>query len=108
MGQNGATLGEQLGVVYRTSDFWLAAYLKAKGYKIVTCEDTGRRGRHDFVFQEQDPEATERLVRDYFNRDGSIEPRSYAEAVTDLRAILRQTMNDQEDEHGRRRDVPHR
>jgi hypothetical protein len=69
---------------YFTTDFYLAAYLKAKGLKLVeVTKENG--GRSTFVFE--DDMQRDNLLRDFYN-DGLIEVGRYKSALQDLKAII--------------------
>ena len=69
--------------IYGTSDIWLAAYLKAKGLRLVGAEREGRRCR--FVFSDR-PDR-EQLLFDFVNQ-GVVQVAPYRHALDDLKAIV--------------------
>jgi hypothetical protein len=68
---------------YGTSDIWLAAYLKAKGLRLVGTEREGRR----CCFLFEDRPDREHLVLDFVNQ-GVVEIAPYRHALDDLKAIV--------------------
>lgn len=73
----------QIDKVYATTDFYLAAFLKAKGMKIVDTEQNGRRST--FLFENCSD--TKSLVRDFYN-DGLIKVNDFKNAIQDLKAMI--------------------
>jgi hypothetical protein len=67
---------------FRTKDFHLAAFLKARGLQLM---DTTRAGKI-VTFQFEGPEISV-LVRDYFN-DGPIPVLTFCSAVKTLQTII--------------------
>ena len=72
-----------VGRTYGTSDIWLAAYLKAHGFKLVGTEREGRR----CVFLFEDRVDREKLVADFFNA-GLVELTSLRHALDDLKSVV--------------------
>jgi hypothetical protein len=71
------------GVTYATSDFYLAAYLKAQGMML---EDTQREGRRTiFVFADRGDRPS--LVRGFYN-DGAVRVNAFTHAIQDLKAVV--------------------
>ena len=75
--KNGGTGG------YPVSDFYLAAYLKAKGMKLVDIMREGRRVT--FVFEDREDRQT--LTRDFYN-DGVVQVNPFIHAIQDLKSII--------------------
>ena len=73
--------------LFTTFDMWFAAYLECGGAKCVRVEE-GVGERRRFVLEVDLLSVQEELLR-YYNRIGSVEPRSYKERVSDLRDKLR-------------------
>lgn len=71
------------GRTYGTSDIWLAAYLKAKGLRLVGSEREGRRCT--FLFDDR-PDR-EQLLLDFVNQ-GVVEIAPYRHALDDLKAVV--------------------
>jgi hypothetical protein len=69
--------------LYFTSNFYLAAYLKAKGLRLV--EVTRENGRSTFVFE--DDMQRDNLIKDFYN-DGLVEVNKYKSALQDLKSII--------------------
>ena len=69
--------------MYGTSDFYLAAFLKARG---LTLQETQREGRRAiFVFM--DREDRRDLVRGFYN-DDSVNVNAFTHAIQDLKAVV--------------------
>jgi len=68
---------------YFTTDFYLAAFLKAKGLKLI--EAIKENGRSTFVFE--DDMQRDNLIRDFYN-NGLVEVGFFKNALQDLKAII--------------------
>jgi len=68
---------------YRTRDLYEAAYLVAKGLKVKKVEKVSLSSRCFFVFD--NPEKCRQIVVEFWNKEGSVEPKTYAEAVRNLK-----------------------
>lgn len=68
---------------YRTTDLWLAGFLKAKGLKIIDLER--RNNRSTFVFEYESD--IQNLLRDFFN-DGLIRITAFKNAIQDIKTML--------------------
>lgn len=68
---------------YATSDFYLSAFLKAKGMKLVDTEKDGRRTT--FIFE--DKENRRELIKEFYN-DGIVKINDFKNAIQDLKAII--------------------
>jgi len=71
---------------YPTTDFWLSAFLKAKGFNIIKVKKD--KGRSVFIFENR-PDR-EDLIREYYN-NGLIEVSLFKNAVQDLKSIIHNT-----------------
>lgn len=69
--------------IYKTSDFYLASFLKARGLKLVGTERQGRRVTFSF---EERPELGE-LIMSFYN-DGMVQVNAFAHAIQDLKAVV--------------------
>ena len=68
---------------YPVSDFYLAAYLKAKNMKLM---DIAREGRRvTFIFEDREDRST--LVKDFYN-DGMVQVNPFIHAIQDLKSII--------------------
>jgi len=68
---------------YSVSDFYLAAFLKARNFKL---KNTVREGRRvTFVFE--DNETRPQLVKDFYN-DGVVQVNPFIHAIQDLKSII--------------------
>lgn len=68
---------------YFTTDFYLAAYLKAKGLKLI--EAIKEKGRSTFVFEDDMQRGN--LIKDFYN-NGLVEASLFKNALQDLKAII--------------------
>lgn len=68
---------------YFTTDFYLAAFLKAKGLKLI--EAIKENGRSTFVFE--DDMQRDNLIKDFYNK-GLVEASLFKNALQDLKAII--------------------
>lgn len=69
--------------VYSVSDFYLAAYLKAKTLKLIDIEREGRRV--SFIFEDRDDRVS--LTKEFYN-DGLIQVNPFIHAIQDLKSII--------------------
>lgn len=74
-------------MLYKTSDFYTSAYLKAKGFPLTDIEREGG-GRCFFLFDLPSEEVQKRLLLDYHAGRASIDPRQFASAIKSLKALL--------------------
>lgn len=68
---------------YKTSDFYLAAFLKAKGMRIIDREKSGMRVT--FVFGDKPERKT--LVFEFFN-NGMVDIGAFRNAIQDLKTMV--------------------
>jgi hypothetical protein len=68
---------------YTTSDLYLTAYLKLKGFKMVVEKN---KGKATFIFERTDEIVKE--VTNYLNEVGSCEPLLYANSIKNLKNLL--------------------
>jgi len=68
---------------YTTSDLYLTAYLKLKGFKMVVEKN---KGKATFIFERTDEIVKE--VTNYLNESGSCEPLLYANSIKNLKNLL--------------------
>jgi hypothetical protein len=68
---------------YTTSDLYLGAYLKLKGFKMVVEK---QRNKAIFVFDKT--EEIQKEVNDYLNEGGSCEPLLYTNSIKNLKNLL--------------------
>lgn len=69
--------------MYPTPDFYLAAFLKAMGYKMELSPKEGK-----VIFCIKDDENVKKLKLDYYNDEAKISPLKYKHAIKDLKAML--------------------
>lgn len=68
---------------YPVSDFYLAAYLKAKNMKLI---DIAREGRRvTFIFEDREDRSG--LTKDFYN-DGTVNVNPFIHAIQDLKSII--------------------
>lgn len=70
---------------FTLSDFYLASFLRAKGFDLLTIE-RGNPHRASFVFK--DEENRQSLVEDFLFGHASIEPKSFVSAIKELKQLL--------------------
>jgi len=68
---------------YITSDLYLGAYLKLKGYKMSVEKN---RNKAVFVFEKNDE--LQKEVNNYLNEEGSCEPLLYTNSIKNLKNLL--------------------
>jgi len=66
---------------YASTDFYLSAYLKAKGLKLLDVERDGRRA----TFMFEDREDRKELIKAFYN-DGTVHINAFKNAIQDLKA----------------------
>lgn len=74
------------GSFYRTSDLYLAAYLKVAGVVLHGTEK--ERGRVFFLFDNLDPSTIHRLKNQYFMDQSKVSALSYAQAIKVLKSMV--------------------
>jgi len=68
---------------YSTSDFWVASFLKVKGFRILNVRREA--GRSVFIFEDR-PDR-EGLLRDFYN-NASVGVNDIKSAAQDIRALI--------------------
>jgi len=68
---------------YKTSDLYLAAFLKLKGFKMSVEKN---RNKAIFTFEKTDELVV--LVNDYLNEDGSCQPLLYTNSIKNLKNLI--------------------
>lgn len=68
---------------YVTSDLYLSAYLKVKGFKFSLLKE-----KNKFKFQFEKTESLMNYVNEYLTENGSCEPLFYANAIKNLKNLL--------------------
>lgn len=66
---------------YASTDFYLSAYLKAKGLKLLDVERNGRRAT--FIFEDRNDR--KELIKSFYN-DGMVQINAFKNAIQDLKA----------------------
>jgi hypothetical protein len=69
--------------IYRTSDLHLAAFLKAKGMRILDTTKSG--GKSTFVFSDEGN--SKELIQEFFN-DGLVSVTAFKNALQDLKTMV--------------------
>ncbi len=70
---------------FKTSDFYTASYLRARGFKIATVDFADPR-RALFVFE--DNKDRQCLIEDFLFGRASVEPKSFVVAIKELKQLL--------------------
>jgi len=70
---------------FKSSDFYLCCFLVAKGAVVIDIDKTNPR-RSVFMFEDS-PEL-QQDVEDFFNQRASINPRTFASAIKDVKQQL--------------------
>jgi hypothetical protein len=68
---------------YTTSDLYLGAYLKLKGYKM-----TVEKNRNKAVFVFEKNEGLQKEINNYLNESGSCEPLLFTNSIKNLKNLL--------------------
>lgn len=68
---------------YKTSDLYLAAFLKLKGFKMSVEKN---RNKAIFTFEKTDELVV--LINDYLNEGGSCQPLLYTNSIKNLKNLL--------------------
>lgn len=68
---------------YTTSDLYLGAYLKLKGYKM-----TVEKNRNKAVFVFEKNEGLQQEINNYLNEGGSCEPLLFTNSIKNLKNLL--------------------
>jgi len=74
---------EQEKSTYSTSDLYLAAFLKLKGYKMSVEKN---RNKANFIFEVD--ELLNDLIVNYLNGEGNCEPLLYANSIKNLKNLI--------------------
>ena len=70
--------------VFETTDFYLACYLRCRGYRLEGVRRDGPRR----VFQFEDRAERQDAILSFFNNEGSVRPLAFATAIKDLKALI--------------------
>ena len=68
---------------YPTPDLYMAAYFLTKGIELIGMRRSPDSPRCFFVFS--NPLACKIAVKEFYNKKGSVEPKTYAEAIRSLK-----------------------
>lgn len=69
---------------FTTNDFYTACFLKATGFKFIGINKQEKR--HTFIFE--DERRREKLLKDFFSGDTMIEPRSFINAIKEIKSLI--------------------
>jgi hypothetical protein len=69
--------------IYKTTDLYLAAFLKLKGQKLSVEKN---KGKAIFSFEEND--VLTKLVNDYLTEEGTCNPLSYTNSIKNLKNLI--------------------
>ena len=70
---------------YKTSDVYLAAYLKAKDYKLSGLDKDGKKVI--FIFEKNEDEVKP-MVLEYMNKDGQVVPMIFVDEIKSLKQLV--------------------
>jgi len=68
---------------YMTSDLYLSAFLKAKGFKLINTKRDGKK----VIFIFEDKKDRNELIRKFFD-NGLVNVRDFRSAIQDLKTIV--------------------
>ncbi|MCK5036615.1 MAG: hypothetical protein KAS73_12025 [Candidatus Sabulitectum sp.] len=69
---------------YETTDFYLASYLRSKGYCIASLGRSGNRT----IFKFEDKPERENDILAYYNNKGCVPPLSLISAIREMKALI--------------------
>jgi hypothetical protein len=69
--------------LYVTSDLYLSAYLKVKGFKLKLTKEKSK-----FMFEFEKTESLINYVNEYLTENGSCEPLSYANSIKNIKNLI--------------------
>jgi len=69
---------------YETTDFYLASYLRSKGYSIIRLGKSGNRT----IFKFGDKPERNKDILAYYNGEGSVPPLSLISAIKEMKALI--------------------
>ena len=69
---------------YKTSDLYLAAFLRAKGEELENIEKNGPK--MTFVFKKDHEELKDEIIK-FYNAQGSIEPLKFIDAIRNMKSL---------------------
>lgn len=69
---------------YETTDFYLASFLKCKGYDLAGLRKSGSRT----VFRFVDKGSRENDMLSYYNGKGKVAPQSLISAIREMKALI--------------------
>ena len=69
--------------IYKTSDLYLAAFLKLKGQKLSVEKNKGKA-----IFSFEGNDVLTKLVNDYLTEEGTCNPLSYTNSIKNLKNLI--------------------
>ena len=69
---------------YRTTDLYIASYLKTVGRQLVDADN--KNGRITFIF-DNDDDAIKALVIAYTNKEGKVEPCIFVDNIKNMKSL---------------------
>jgi hypothetical protein len=69
--------------IYKTTDLYLAAFLKLKGQKLNVEKNKGKA-----IFSFDENEELSKLVNEYLTEEGSCNPLSYTNSIKNLKNLI--------------------
>jgi len=73
--------------MYRTTDFYLACYLRCRGYELKDL----RREDQRVAFLFEDRPSRRATVIGFYNNKGEVRPLSFAGTIKDMKALIHNT-----------------
>lgn len=70
--------------LYRTTDFYLACFLKCSGYDLVDLQKRG--SRVEFIFAEKP--GIKRMILDFYNNMGTVAPLAMVDSIKSMKALM--------------------
>lgn len=71
--------------MYKTTDLYLASYLRAKGFQLQDVEKVGRKAT--FVFANDENEVTPEM-KAFFSGSANVEPLAFVDAIRNMKSII--------------------
>jgi hypothetical protein len=69
--------------IYKTTDLYLAAFLKLKGQKLSVEKNKGKA-----IFSFEGNDVLTKLVNDYLTEEGTCNPLSYTNSIKNLKNLI--------------------
>ncbi|MCD4707234.1 MAG: DUF5659 domain-containing protein [Candidatus Sabulitectum sp.] len=81
---NEETFNKESPPEYETTDFYLASYLRSKGYTIASLGRSGNRT----IFKFGDKPERRKDILAYYNGEGTVPPLSLISAIKEMKAFI--------------------